>query len=88
MCYIDPPYNTGKDFIYKDNFTENVSDYYERTGSTPKEALARFTETFDISGKKSPYQLGIFLSDRVKSIIKGESPTFKKSGNFPKFEVK
>jgi len=32
MIYIDPPYNTGKDFIYKDNFTENKSDYYERTG--------------------------------------------------------
>lgn len=34
MIYIDPPYNTGKDFIYKDNFTENVSDYYERTGQS------------------------------------------------------
>lgn len=34
MCYIDPPYNTGKDFIYKDNFTENISDYYERTGQS------------------------------------------------------
>lgn len=32
MIYIDPPYNTGKDFIYKDNFTEDKSDYYERTG--------------------------------------------------------
>ncbi|MFZ2969775.1 MAG: hypothetical protein WA063_01360 [Minisyncoccia bacterium] len=32
MIYIDPPYNTGKDFIYKDNFTEGLSDYYERTG--------------------------------------------------------
>lgn len=32
MIYIDPPYNTGKDFIYKDNFTEYKSDYYERTG--------------------------------------------------------
>jgi adenine-specific DNA-methyltransferase len=32
MIYIDPPYNTGKDSIYKDNFTENKSDYYERTG--------------------------------------------------------
>src|SRR3989344_809651 len=29
MIYIDPPYNTGKDFVYKDNFTEGVSDYYE-----------------------------------------------------------
>jgi len=34
MIYIDPPYNTGKDFIYKDNFTENLSDYYERTGQS------------------------------------------------------
>jgi adenine-specific DNA-methyltransferase len=32
MIYIDPPYNTGKDFVYKDNFTEGVSDYYKRTG--------------------------------------------------------
>ena len=34
MIYIDPPYNTGKDFVYKDNFTEGVSDYYERTGQS------------------------------------------------------
>lgn len=34
MIYIDPPYNTGKDFVYKDNFTEDRSDYYERTGQT------------------------------------------------------
>lgn len=34
MVYIDPPYNTGKDFIYKDNYTENISDYYEKTGQS------------------------------------------------------
>jgi adenine-specific DNA-methyltransferase len=34
MIYIDPPYNTGKDFIYKDNFTEGKSDYFERVGTT------------------------------------------------------
>ena len=27
MIYIDPPYNTGKDFIYTDNFTESSADY-------------------------------------------------------------
>lgn len=32
MIYIDPPYNTGRDFVYTDNFTEGVSDYYARTG--------------------------------------------------------
>lgn len=34
MIYIDPPYNTGKDFIYKDNFKQNIADYYERTGQS------------------------------------------------------
>ena len=30
MIYIDPPYNTGKDFIYKDNFVDNVVSYKEK----------------------------------------------------------
>ena len=34
MIYIDPPYNTGKDFVYKDNFTAGIADYYEQTGQT------------------------------------------------------
>ena len=34
MIYIAPPYNTGKDRVYKDSFTEGVSDYYERTGQS------------------------------------------------------
>lgn len=29
MIYIDPPYNTGTDFIYKDNFSKSVSEYYQ-----------------------------------------------------------
>lgn len=32
MIYIDPPYNTGKDFIYKDNLTESIDAYLRRTG--------------------------------------------------------
>ena len=27
MIYIDPPYNTGNDFIYEDDFAENTSDF-------------------------------------------------------------
>ena len=27
VIYVDPPYNTGKDFLYKDNFAENIGDY-------------------------------------------------------------
>jgi len=32
MIYIDPPYNTGKDFIYKDNFAEDAQSYLQRSG--------------------------------------------------------
>lgn len=32
MIYIDPPYNTGKDFVYPDNFRDNIQNYLELTG--------------------------------------------------------
>ena len=32
--YIDPPYNTGNDFIYKDNYKDNLENYLEITKQT------------------------------------------------------
>jgi adenine-specific DNA-methyltransferase len=32
--YIDPPYNTGRDFVYNDHFTEDKKPYWEQTGVT------------------------------------------------------
>ena len=32
--YIDPPYNTGNDFIYKDNYKDNLTNYLEVSGQT------------------------------------------------------
>jgi adenine-specific DNA-methyltransferase len=32
MIYIDPPYNTGKDFVYKDDFKDNLANYQRLTG--------------------------------------------------------
>ncbi|WP_257294452.1 site-specific DNA-methyltransferase [Endozoicomonas sp. YOMI1] len=37
MIYIDPPYNTGKDFIYKDNFKDNIANYKKITGQIDAE---------------------------------------------------
>ena len=34
LVYIDPPYNTGTDFVYTDNFQDNIKNYLERTGQT------------------------------------------------------
>ena len=31
VIYIDPPYNTGEDFLYNDNFSEGRQAYWERT---------------------------------------------------------
>lgn len=36
MIYIDPPYNTGKDFVYKDNFSDNVKNYKEMMNESYK----------------------------------------------------
>ncbi len=49
MIYIDSPYNTGGDFIYKDNFHESKSDYYERTGQT--EGGVRLTSNTESGGR-------------------------------------
>lgn len=32
MIYVDPPYNTGGDFVYKDSFGDNLNNYLEQTG--------------------------------------------------------
>ncbi|MBC8501907.1 MAG: site-specific DNA-methyltransferase, partial [Nitrosopumilus sp.] len=34
MIYIDPPYNTGHDFIYHDDFKNSVQSYLEQTGQS------------------------------------------------------
>ena len=49
MIYIDPPYNTGKDFIYKDNFHESISSYLEQTGQSIEGV--KLTTNPDTSGR-------------------------------------
>nr|WP_198555355.1 site-specific DNA-methyltransferase [Kangiella profundi] len=47
MIYIDPPYNTGKDFVYKDNFKDNIKNYKEITRQVDSQGknLSSNTET-------------------------------------------
>ncbi len=37
MIYIDPPYNTGNDFIYEDDFAENTEDFLKRSNQRDEE---------------------------------------------------
>ena len=39
MIYIDPPYNTGNDFIYNDSFADSTEDYLRKTGGKSDEGL-------------------------------------------------
>lgn len=50
MIYIDPPYNTGKDFVYKDNFRDNLKNYLEVTGQLDGEGNKLSTNS-DTSGR-------------------------------------
>ena len=50
MIYIDPPYNTGKDFVYKDNFKDNIENYKKVTGQVSEEGTKLTTNT-DTDGR-------------------------------------
>ena len=55
MIYIDPPYNTGNDFVYNDDFSQTTGEYMHNSGQedeevrgkiTHKECLCERTEVF------------------------------------------
>ncbi len=50
LIYIDPPYNTGKDFVYKDNYRDNIKNYLEQTGQTDAEGH-KTTSNTEASGR-------------------------------------
>jgi adenine-specific DNA-methyltransferase len=41
VIYIDPPYNTGQEFIYPDNFHEGLADYLRYSGQVNEEGLTQ-----------------------------------------------
>jgi adenine-specific DNA-methyltransferase len=51
IIYIDPPYNTGKDFVYKDDFSDPIKHYLKVTGQVDSEGNQLVANT-EISGRK------------------------------------
>ena len=45
MIYIDPPYNTGNDFVYEDDFAQSTEDYMENSGQYDEEGNRLVTNT-------------------------------------------
>ena len=50
MIYIDPPYNTGKEFIYPDNYKDNLDTYLRYTGQIDDEGY-KFSSNSEQSGR-------------------------------------
>jgi len=50
MIYIDPPYNTGKEFIYPDKFQDNLDTYMKYTGQKDDEGF-KFSSNTESSGR-------------------------------------
>jgi adenine-specific DNA-methyltransferase len=50
LIYIDPPYNTGKDFVYPDDFKDSISNYLQITGQADLEGK-RVTSNTESSGR-------------------------------------
>ncbi len=50
MIYIDPPYNTGKEFVYPDKFQDNLATYLRYTGQTDEEGF-KLSANSEVSGR-------------------------------------
>jgi len=55
MIYIDPPYNTGNDFIYKDDFSETLAGYRKKVGDVDEEGNATKAGLFKNTRENGQY---------------------------------
>jgi adenine-specific DNA-methyltransferase len=69
LIYIDPPYNTGNDFVYNDDFAESNTEYLARSGQTSEEGY-RLVANTEANGR--------FHSDWLSSLY----PRLKLARNF------
>ena len=60
MIYIDPPYNTGKEFIYPDKFADNLGTYLKYTGQVDEEGL-KLSANAETSGRYHTNWLNMML---------------------------
>ncbi len=65
MIYIDPPYNTGGDFVYPDDFRDSISNYKELTGQVD-ETGRTLTTNAETSGR---YHTKASRSNKVKYCV-------------------
>lgn len=76
LIYIDPPYNTGKDFVYPDDFQDNIKNYLELTGQV--EGGRKISSNTEASGRFHTDWLNM-MYPRLKlarNLLKGDGVIF------------
>lgn len=77
MIYIDPPYNTGKEFIYPDRFQENLDTYLKYTGQIDDEGI-KFSSNTESHGRYHSNWLSMMYPrlKLAKSLLKRDGVIF------------
>ena len=77
MIYIDPPYNTGKEFIYPDKFQENLDTYLKYTGQVDDEG-AKFSSNTEKTGRRHTNWLSMMYPRLrlAKNLLRSDGAVF------------
>lgn len=77
MIYIDPPYNTGKEFIYPDKFQDNLDTYLKYTGQADGNG-DKFSSNTESNGRKHSNWLSMMYSrlKLARSLLKNDGIIF------------
>lgn len=76
VIYIDPPYNTGKDFVYPDNFRDSIQNYLELTGQ--RDGGQRLSSNTETNGRFHTEWLNMMLPrlKMAKSLLRRDGVVF------------
>ncbi len=89
MIYIDPPYNTGNDFIYKDDFAQSVDEYEAESGQTDEEGNKLFKNS-ETNGRFHSDWCSMMYSrlSIVRSLLSDDGVIFISIGDEELFNLK
>lgn len=81
MIYIDPPYNTGNDFVYKDDYKDNIKNYQELTNQIDNEGN-RLTTNSESNGRFHSNWLSMMYPrlNLAKNLLKDDGVIFVSIG--------
>lgn len=89
MIYIDPPYNTGNDFIYEDDFAESTDEFFERSNQVDEEGNRLIANT-ESNGRFHSEWLSMIYSrlKLAKNLLKDDGVIFISIDDYEKDNIK